>query len=135
MNLFVSPIIYRWSSISDRYVLLQKIFKLSSHGIKSVCKFETFFVFLICHFDHNISGIREWMWNKRKIQKFFWTKSIIPRRNDQKKTNNNRKEKFLGSLPYSLKSCCHQNIWVVKNIFHPVWIFFFKSSALCSLSL
>ena len=59
----------------SRYVLLQKIFKLSSHGMKSVCKFETFFVFLICYFDHNISGIREWMGNKRKIQKFFWTKS------------------------------------------------------------
>ena len=59
----------------SRYVLLQKIFKLSSHGMKSVCKFETFFVFLICYFDHNISGIREWMRNKRKIQKFFWTKS------------------------------------------------------------
>ena len=58
-----------------RYVLLQKFFKLSSHGMKSVCKFETFFVFLICYFDHNISGIREWMGNKRKIQKFFWTKS------------------------------------------------------------
>ena len=43
----------------SRYVLLQKFFKLSSHGMKSVCKFETFFVFLICYFDHNISGIRE----------------------------------------------------------------------------
>ena len=70
---------------------------------------------------------------KGKFKNSFGQK-VIPRRNDQKKTNNNRKEKFLGSLPYSPKSCCHQKIWVVKNIFRPVWIFFFKSSDL-SLSL
>ena len=66
---------------------------------------------------------------KGKFKNSFGQK-VIPRRNDQKKTNNNRKEKFLGSLPYSPKSCCHQKIWVVKNIFRPVWILFFKSSAL-----